>query len=93
MWGSLSETIGRASHSLVNRTKGARSTREVEGQQRLAALAHEHSCTLAVGQVQVLLHQACLDRVANDTLYSTLSTPIQYAACMEGGGATGGGVI
>ena len=77
MWGSLSGTIGRASHSLVSRTKGARSTREVEGQQRLAALAHEHSCTLAVEQVQVLLHQACLNRVVNDTLYSTPS-PLQY---------------
>ena len=85
MWGSLSGTIGRASHSLVSHTKGARSTREVEGQQRLAALAH--------GQVQVLLHQACLDRVANDTIYSTFSTLIQFAACMEGGEATGGGVI
>ena len=80
MWGSLSGTIGRASHSLVSHTKGARSTREVEGQQRVAALAHEHSCTLTVGQVQVLLHQVCLDRVANDTLQSTFSTRIQFAA-------------
>ena len=80
MWGSLSGTIGRASHSLVSHTKGARSTREVEGQQRVAALAHEHSCTLTVGQVQVLLHQACLDRGANDTLQSTFSTRIQFAA-------------
>ena len=83
MWGSLSGTIGRASHSLISHTKGARSTREVEGQQRLAALAHEHSCALTVltvGQVQVLLHQACLDRVANDTLQSTFSTRIQFAA-------------
>ena len=72
--GSLSGTIGRASHSLISHTKGARSTREVEGQQRVAALAHEHSCTLTVGQVQALLHQACLDRVANDTLQSTFST-------------------
>ena len=90
---TLSGTIGRASHSLISHTKGARNTREVEGQQRLAALAHEHSCTLAVGQVQVLLHQACLDRVANDTMYSTFSTLIQFAACMEGGEATGGRVI
>ena len=68
------------SQSLVSHTKGARSTREVEGQQRLASLPHEHSCALTVGQVQVLLHQACLDRVANDTLYSIFSTQIQFAA-------------
>ena len=39
MWGSLSGSIGRASHSLISHTKGARSTREVEGQQRLASLS------------------------------------------------------
>ena len=38
MWGSLSGTIGRASHSLISHTKGARSTGEVEGQQRLVSL-------------------------------------------------------
>ena len=37
MWGSLSGTIGRVSHSLLSHTKGSRSTREVEGQQRLAS--------------------------------------------------------
>ena len=37
MWGSLSGTIGRVLPSLISHTKGARSTREVEGQQRLAS--------------------------------------------------------
>ena len=32
-----SRTFGRASHSLISHTKGARSTGEVEGQQRLAS--------------------------------------------------------
>ena len=32
-----SRTIGRASHSLISHTKGEGSTREVEGQQRLAS--------------------------------------------------------
>ena len=35
---TLSGTIGRASHSLISHTKGARSTGEVEGQQRLTSL-------------------------------------------------------
>ena len=37
--GSLSGTIGRASHSLISHTKGARSTREVERQKRLTSLS------------------------------------------------------
>ena len=56
MWGSLSGTFGTASHSLISHTKGAISTREVEGQQRLASFLltasphnrYEHSCTLTV---------------------------------------------
>ena len=39
VWVSLSGTIGRVSNSLINHTKGARSTREVEGQQRLVSLS------------------------------------------------------
>ena len=52
VWGSLSGTIGRVSHSLISHTKGGRSTREVEGQQRLASLPYE---------------QSCLNRVADNT--------------------------
>ena len=45
--GSLSGTIGRASHSLISHIKGARSTREVEGQQRLASLLQTTCMSIA----------------------------------------------
>ena len=76
MWGSLSGTIGRASHSLVSHTKGARSTREVEGQQRLAALAHEHSCAQSV----TFTHD-CLDcRTGSGTL-GALAPSLSQQSC------------
>ena len=43
VWVSLSGTIGRVSNSLINHTKGARSTRELEGQQRLVSLSVNNS--------------------------------------------------
>ena len=62
MWGSLSGTIGRVSHSLISHTKGARSTREVEGQQRLAALPYELylDCMASAGTLAPnLFQQSC----------------------------------
>ena len=44
VWGSLSGTIGRASHSLISHTKGARSTRHaphVEGKGEFTGLTQD----------------------------------------------------
>ena len=71
MWGSLSGTIGRASHSLISHTKGARSTREVKGQQRLASLPHE---------------QSCLNRVAVNTFIIIYLLHSNTICCLHGKG-------
>ena len=73
MWGSLSGTIDRASHSLISHTKGARSTREVEDQQRLASLLLTASYTTGMSNRPVIVRRgqlSCTMQVSGQDQYS-----------------------